>query len=858
VFLKTIFKMIQSLAIVAIILLITFIILNVTSRLISIDQSPKRAQQHSVQASYFIDTSNQMTIDEIHEQNELLKPIDINKIPYDLAIQTYWIKISTTNLTNKTLPLFLYADNSLLDIFEVYQKNNTISGIQKYSSSDLLDNAGNRLLKIYPHLAFDLPANQTKDVILKIQTQGPPNVPLMVISDADFSKRVLYAQFFYGAFIGLIILMAMYNLVLYFAIKDSVYLLYIGYLLSAFFVLSSLTGFGHLLFSTEVQAFINKYLLFIDYYLVVFLLLFTLYFLRYNQQKNKTYKFGLYLTSAMVICSIFSLSLDTIAQTKLFFSIQPIVYLFALFMIFRRINRDFAWTKFYLLSWLPLLIGAAVQPLVLLNYLDYSFITRNAFLFAVMAELTLMAFALAERMKRNEKDRLTDIAYHITSGLPRKSNIESFINHLIVQKNNNFSVVVIKPEHIEKVALYIDDAMLTELFQRLFKKLSSLFQFNDTIFSLTDNNEKLCFINNNSLMIVINNKANHQSLEELITSIQKIVSENFQIQTLKLPLSSVVGIANFPEHGAKSHQLINHALLAINNAETVHQKWSYYEQETTNENSYLLKLTSELKSALENDQLEVFHQAQVDLRTLRICSSECLIRWQHPTQGFIPPTVFIPIAEDMGLINQLTLWVIKKSLQQQLILSSEYKFNHMVSINISGKDIASQHFFSKVIDIIEDSTIPADKLIFELTESASFTYNEQSLDLLEKLVDLGITISIDDFGTGYSSMSQVSNLPFQELKVDREFVENVNDDKKRKIIAEATVKMAKGLGLEVVAEGINSQEDENTLRDFGCDIGQGYFYAKPMQFDDYISWLENLDNGRIKQPVQGEFIPAKK
>ncbi|MCO4799614.1 MAG: EAL domain-containing protein, partial [Colwelliaceae bacterium] len=587
-------------------------------------------------------------------------------------------------------------------------------------------------------------------------------------------------------------------------------------------------------------------------------LLFTLFFLRYNQQKNKTYKFGLYLTSTMIICSIFSLSLDTITQTKLFFSIQPIVYLFALFMIFRRINRDFAWTKFYLLSWLPLLIGAAVQPLVLLNYLDYSFITRNAFLFAVMAELTLMAFALAERMKRNEKDRLTDIAYHITSGLPRKSNIESFINHLIVQKNNNFSVVVIKPEHIEKVALYIDDAMLTELFQRLFKKLSSLFQFNDNIFSLTDNHEKLCFINNNSLMIVINNKANHQSLEELITSIQKIVSENFQIQTLKLPLSSVIGIANFPEHGAKSHQLINHALLAINNAETVHQKWSYYEQETTNENSYLLKLTSELKSALENDQLEVFHQAQVDLRTLRICSSECLIRWQHPTQGFIPPTVFIPIAEDMGLINQLTLWVIKKSLQQQLILSSEYKFNHMVSINISGKDIASQHFFSKVIDIIEDSTIPADKLIFELTESASFTYNEQSLDLLEKLVDLGITISIDDFGTGYSSMSQVSNLPFQELKVDREFVENVNDDKKRKIIAEATVKMAKGLGLEVVAEGINSQEDENTLRDFGCDIGQGYFYAKPMQFDDYISWLENLDNGRIKQPVQGEFIPAKK
>jgi EAL domain-containing protein (putative c-di-GMP-specific phosphodiesterase class I) len=858
VFLKKILRMIQFIAISIILLLIAFILSSVTSRLISIDEDQESSQYFSIATSYLIDESNKINVEEVNRQDSQLSPIDIKRIPFDLAIQTYWIKIKVTNITNDSLPLVLYADNSMLDIFNVYQTNKTFGNNQDYIRSDLLDNEGNKLLKVYPHLAFNLMAHQTQEFILQIQTQGPPNVPLMVINDDDFAQRILYAQIFYGAFIGLVILMAMYNLVLFFAIRDRVYLLYIAYLLSAFFVLSSLTGFGYLIFSTEMQLFLNKYLLFIDYYLVIFLLAFTLLFLRYDQQNNKTYKLGLFLTALLIICSFFSLSLDTITQTKLFFSIQPVFYIFALFMLIRRLHQDFSWAKYYLLSWVPLLIGAAIQPLVLLNYLEYSFITRNAFLFAVIIELTLMAFALAERMKRNEKDRLTDINYHISSGLPRKANIESFINYLIQQKHEAFSVLVIKPEHIEKVSLYINDAMLTELFQQLFYKLSSLFQYNDAILALTDKNEKLCFINNNSLMIVIDNVQKQQPINELIDAIQKTVSENFQIKSLKLPLSAVIGISTFSKQANKSHQLINHALLAANTAENTHKKSSFYEHKTSNENSYLLQLTSELQHALENDELEVFHQAQIDLRTLRVCSSECLIRWNHPSQGFIPPTIFIPIAEDMGLINQLTLWVIKKALEQQLLLSKEYNFNHMVSINISGKDIASQHFFTQVIDIIEASTIPADKLIFELTESASFTYNEQSLSLIEKLVELGITISIDDFGTGYSSMSQVSNLPFQELKVDRQFVENVNDDQKRKIIAEATVKMAKGLGLEVVAEGINSQADEDTLRDFGCDIGQGYFYAKPMAIDDYISWLENLDNGRIKQPVQGEFIPAEK
>lgn len=801
---------------------------------------------------YFVDKPSEYSIHDYGKFANKLVASAPSDIPFELSDYTYWVQITLKSSAYLDTDLVLYADNNLLDVFEIYHINKQ----DEFSSIPLAGN--HRMARLYPHIRVELKSGQEQTYLLKIQTQGPPNVPLIIMSEDNFAKHMLYAQVVYGAFIGIVLLMSLYNFVLYFAIKDKVYLIYIGYLVSAFLILSSLTGFGYLIFPQDIQNTINRHLLFLDYYLVIFLLLFTLFFLRFDTQKNKSYKLGLLLSLVLLIVSFASLQLSFIEQTKLFFSIQPFFYIFALFLIARRLRSDFSWAKYYVLSWCPLLIGAAIQPLVLLNYLDYSFVTRNAFLFAIMLEITLMAFALAERMRRNEKERLTHIAYHISSGLPRKSNLESKINELCMLGGKDFNVIVIKPEHIEQVILYIDDEENTNLFRRLSKKLSALFEYNDAILPLTEKGEKIAFVNNNSFAIILDNDQNQQKLDTLIDSIQKIVLDNFRVKDIDLPLTALVGVASYPDHGNKSHQLINHAMMALPQAELSSNKWGMYTSSSSDQANYLLKLTSDLKAALANNQLAIYHQPQIDLKTQRVCSSECLIRWVHPEEGFIPPNVFIPLAEDLGLINQLTYWVIRQSLTQQYHLINELGFNHMVSINISGKDISSKAFLPNVLPIIEEANVPAEKIIFELTESASLTDNEHAMYVIEQLTELGITISIDDFGTGYSSMSQISHLPFQELKVDREFVENINHDPKRLIIAESTVKMAKGLGLEVVAEGINSEEDEHTLRQFGCDIGQGYHYAKPMSFEDYQVWLDQLVNGRIPSPVEGTFIPANK
>ncbi|GHE83127.1 hypothetical protein GCM10011501_09380 [Thalassotalea profundi] len=806
------------------------------------------------ETSFLIDENSKYSVDWVTKNIHFFKAAPDNQVPFTLSNDSYWVLVTLTNTSNVNRSVTLFTDNFILTSFNVFKVDENLT--ESLAPIYQLNN-DNILLSFYPNVAISLEAKQQAKYLFQLKSDAAPKIPVLLVETKAFERLTTLTIVLSTVFVAVVVLMTLYNLIIYFAVQDKVYLFYIGYLISALIVLASINGFGRYIFPFEIHQWFNEYTLIFHYSLVIFLILFTVYFLQYNGQQSWLFKLSITicgLTTAIALCSLF---FDHVLQAKIFFSLQPLFYLLCIVLVVKRVKTDFAWARYYILSWIPLLIGAAIQPLSLMNIITNNFYTRNAFLFAVIIELILMAFALAERMRRNEKERLQTIRYHNASGLPRKSNLETTVTELIRNGNNDISVVVIKPEHIERIALYIDDKTNTELFKNLSNKLSSLYAYNDAVIAITDNHEKLCFINNHCLAFILNNELSHQPIEHLVKSTQDVISDNFRINDLQIPLSGVIGITHYPKHGKYPHELINNALLSLNIAEKSSKKWAYFHDDSLRKESDTMKMAVELKQALEQNKLALYHQPQIDLKTLRVCSSECLIRWSNTQGEFIPPTVFIPLAEDIGLINSITLWVIKTALKQQKHLIDEYGYNHMVSINISGKDIAREHFFLDVISIIEASEIPADKIIFELTESASFSSNKQTIELIEKLRDIGITISIDDFGTGYSSMSQINTLSFQELKVDRQFVENIDADPKRKVITKATVEMAKGLGLEVVAEGINSKEDENILRGFGCDIGQGYYYAKPMAFNDYIDWLNRLDHGRIVDGLTGEFIPAE-
>jgi len=804
---------------------------------------------------YFVDPNNTLTVEQVQAIDEQFIATEFDRIPFKLGLESYWIKLVLRHEHNNEKRLVVHVDNPMLAEFDAYILPPLGEALHK------LEIPNDAFGMAFPHIEIDIKAHQTKTILFKVRANGPPNIPIVAYEQNNFNVKTDLLILFYGAFIGIVMVMSIYNLVLFAAIRDKVYLIYVGYLLTSLVVLASVVGFGYFIFAQALQEFINHYSLFFHYYLVTSLLLFTLYFLHYDKTRSKLYWVGIVLVVLQVVLSITTLWLSHELQATLFFSLLPLFYVFTLVVVIKRINKEHTWARFYFLSWLPLLLGAAVQPLVLLNLLEYSFLTRNAFLFAILVEIAFMAFALAERMRRFEAERIREISYHPNTDFPRKTLLERKLNEIAKTKDSTFSLLIIEPEQIERVALYLSEKQTDALIEKIYKNLTSLFYFNDAITVIGDNNEKLCLLSDNRFSILVDHKFSQQSLNMLMQSIRIKVEEVYQLDGLSLPLSCVIGIANFPEHGHRSEVLVNRAKVALQQAVTGHKKWDYFEFESSRKTSDYLALASELKEAIEHERFTLYHQPQIDLKTMKVCGSEVLLRWLHPSKGVISPELFIPIAEDMGLINKITQWVVKQAVKQQQDII-ELGYNHMVSINISGKDVASDDFYEFVIDTLNKSEISANKLAFELTESAVIKNNEKAKEVIELLNALGITISIDDFGTGYSSMAYVSELPFQELKVDRQFVQNIAQTAKQKVIAEATVKMAKGLGLEVVAEGINSLDDENILRDFGCDIGQGYYYAKPMAFDNYIDWLSLEMNGRVKQKLDadldGEFIPKQR
>ena len=250
-----------------------------------------------------------------------------------------------------------------------------------------------------------------------------------------------------------------------------------------------------------------------------------------------------------------------------------------------------------------------------------------------------------------------------------------------------------------------------------------------------------------------------------------------------------------------------------------------------------MALASDLQQALRNNELELFHQPQIDIDKNAVDGSEVLLRWKHKYYGFIAPEIFIKLAEDTGIINELTLWVVSKACcDLEEIINLGYT-DYNVSINISGKDISEPSFLTNIKKIISQYDIPLSSLTFELTESVMVNDFNHLSQIMNELASMGIHVAIDDYGTGYSSLLYISQLPFHELKIDKSFVMNLENSERDLTIVRTTIEMAKNLGLKIVAEGIESKAIEAILKRHGCSIAQGYYYQKPISFKQYLLWL---------------------
>ena len=245
----------------------------------------------------------------------------------------------------------------------------------------------------------------------------------------------------------------------------------------------------------------------------------------------------------------------------------------------------------------------------------------------------------------------------------------------------------------------------------------------------------------------------------------------------------------------------------------------------------LLQLETDLRRAVEREEFFVQYQPIVSLETSNLRGFEALVRWRHPERGLISPIDFVPVAEETGLIMPIGAWVLKESCRQmqrwQAMFPSDPQL--FISVNLSGKQFAQPDLMSEVAAIIEETGLDPRSLKLEITESVVMENIETATEMLKQLRALGLKLSIDDFGTGYSSLSYLHRFPIDTLKIDRSFVTQMSDNNENMEIVRTVVMLAQNLGMDVVAEGVETSEQLSLLQRLGCEFGQGYFFSKPVE-----------------------------
>jgi EAL domain-containing protein (putative c-di-GMP-specific phosphodiesterase class I)/FixJ family two-component response regulator len=245
----------------------------------------------------------------------------------------------------------------------------------------------------------------------------------------------------------------------------------------------------------------------------------------------------------------------------------------------------------------------------------------------------------------------------------------------------------------------------------------------------------------------------------------------------------------------------------------------------------------ELRAAIANGEIVNYYQPTVAIATGQVVGVECLVRWRHPASGLVPPDDFIPLAETHGLIDDLTRAVFATALSDAKAWK-DAGLALKLAVNISMESLAALDFPDLLAKIVAAAGIPASSVIIEVTESRYMANPAAALDVLTRLRMKRFKLSIDDFGTGYSSLHKLTFVPFDELKVDRGFVHGASHDPRRRAIVEASLQLARQLGLRTVAEGVEDAEDWNFLRSHGCDLAQGYYIARPMPAGEVVRWVE--------------------
>ncbi|MEE8059826.1 MAG: EAL domain-containing protein, partial [Pseudomonadales bacterium] len=340
---------------------------------------------------------------------------------------------------------------------------------------------------------------------------------------------------------------------------------------------------------------------------------------------------------------------------------------------------------------------------------------------------------------------------------------------------------------------------------------------------------------------ILLNGTTEEHVGTICNKVIELVKTPYQIEGQLVHIGASIGVACYPQHGDDAEDLLRRADIAMYHAKKNGLGFSVFAEQQDKNALRQMQLRSDFQNAIPRQELQVYYQSKVNLNNGQITGFEALVRWLHPQEGLISPDAFLPIAEQSGLINELTFYVLRQAAIDTIGWRNQgYDVN--IAVNIAPKNLARIEFSQEVLDILEDTGLSPEYVELELTENDILDEPVQAIRILEQLHQQQVQIVVDDFGTGYSSLTYLKKLPISALKIDRSFVMEMEQDGDNAEIVKASIEMAHNIGLKVVAEGVETEKALLFLKSNHCDWGQGYFFSRPIPADQVVSLLESFNS----------------
>ncbi|WP_342767489.1 EAL domain-containing protein [Marinomonas alcarazii] len=534
----------------------------------------------------------------------------------------------------------------------------------------------------------------------------------------------------------------------------------------------------------------------------------------------------------------------SVKSSALFFAgLELFMLIICLYWGIKAYLKGFTAVRFYLFSWLFLIAGSILNTLIFWKILPINLITESILPIACILQLLGFSFAFADKAKHIEQNRLLHAITDITTGLPNRAYYFDQLPKLLKESDKDaheLALIMIDMSNHQTLSQALGpvkaDSVIGEAISNIHHQL---IKFTGLMsFPLPNKSTKKLIRLTATHLVVISTEPTY--LKELIRDLQRVLDNPTQLDRIHFRPQYKIGTALYPSQGHDLNTLYKNALTASQSVTYSSGNWAAFTDNVKNNHAHQLNLITLLTNDIEHEKLYFDIQPQVNLTNQSLVGGEVLIRWHNQYLGQVSPSEFIPLAEQTGLIYKLTDMLIEKVFSWASA-NPQAVANQYLSINISALDLLQEGFARRMVTSVTKHQLEAQKFTIEITETSVFDNNTIVHNNVKQLHNAGFKIAIDDFGVGYSSMQNIVALETDELKIDQFFVMNLLNDPQSQILCRNMIDLSKALDITSVAEGIESEGILQLLRQWRCQIGQGYHLYRPMTPVEYLALLAEKD-----------------